>query len=448
MINKPNKTKNVIKLAIEANLPIILFLFLWINISANAQELEHPEWGFNDFSANEEYLVTNLSQSAIQQAIDQASENGGGTVLLSGGTVTVDKRINMKSNVKLKGILNADSSHAVTIIAGSRFDEGLIYANSSTKNITVENLILDVDNHHMHGIAYVYGTDNFLINNNTIKNIGTPKINTVSGANDVPSYKDNPTGINVWSNGDFAENFTISNNIIDGVAKHGIDINNGRYFILQNNYIKDAFMGFDASTGSQYGEALGNETVGCSFGAKIIGNNSIDIIIHHNNIHHCDSSPYYWGGEYSYDAGTALVLQGAGSGIKIHDNTLSGVTKEKGIAYWDGGQSGSNVYDNDTTPSDGQPVIADANTFTPSANFSLVHNYPIVIINIFVPKSTNVKLDVFNITGKKIAQLANNQMNTGYHTIYFDVSHLAEGIYIYVLKLKSLKSIKKMIIIR
>ncbi len=70
--------------------------------------------------------------------------------------------------------------------------------------------------------------------------------------------------------------------------------------------------------------------------------------------------------------------------------------------------------------------------------FSLHQNYP----NPFNP-STNIEFELFNdsrvkltiydVTGREVAVLVNDNMQMGHHTISFDASHLATGMYIYTI---------------
>ena len=85
--------------------------------------------------------------------------------------------------------------------------------------------------------------------------------------------------------------------------------------------------------------------------------------------------------------------------------------------------------------------------------FSLEQNYP----NPFNP-STKIKyainetglvqLKVYDILGKEIANLVNENKEAGYYSVEFDASHLPSGVYIYQLQSNSFISSKKMILIK
>jgi hypothetical protein len=213
-------------------------------------------------------------------------------------------------------------------------------------------------------------------------------------------------------------------------------------------------MGYDASTGSQNAEILKNEVINCLFGAKIIGHSSVNVIVHHNYHHNLDDSPYYWGGEWGYDSGSALVLQGAGTGIEVTDNILSGTTAAKGIAYWDGGQNGAIVKDNITTPSDPLAIEDNSeNLMLHPDKFSLFQNYPnpfnpLTKISYNLPQALHVNLTVYNIAGEKIAELVNEKQSAGLYNVDFNGEDLASGIYFYKFQTKYFTDIKRMLLIK
>jgi len=57
-------------------------------------------------------------------------------------------------------------------------------------------------------------------------------------------------------------------------------------------------------------------------------------------------------------------------------------------------------------------------------------------------------LKVFDITGKEVATLVNEQMNAGFHSVAFDGSKLSSGIYFYKISAGSYSDVKKMTLIK
>jgi hypothetical protein len=85
--------------------------------------------------------------------------------------------------------------------------------------------------------------------------------------------------------------------------------------------------------------------------------------------------------------------------------------------------------------------------------FSLSQNYPnpfnpTTIIEYSVPSTEYVSLKVYDILGKEVADLINQQMNPGSYEIEFDASQLSSGIYFYKLAFSSKVITKKMAFIK
>ncbi len=85
--------------------------------------------------------------------------------------------------------------------------------------------------------------------------------------------------------------------------------------------------------------------------------------------------------------------------------------------------------------------------------FDLKQNYPnpfnpITTINYYLRQDSHVQLSIYDMTGKKIKTLLNQQQNTGKKTLTFDGSALASGIYICTLKVGTLVKSRKMVLLR
>jgi hypothetical protein len=88
-----------------------------------------------------------------------------------------------------------------------------------------------------------------------------------------------------------------------------------------------------------------------------------------------------------------------------------------------------------------------------SSRFSLSQNYPnpfnpVTNIKFDIPNASNVKLTVFDITGREIAELVNNQLEAGTYNVDFDASHLASGTYFYRIEAGDFKEVKKMLMVK
>ena len=100
-------------------------------------------------------------------------------------------------------------------------------------------------------------------------------------------------------------------------------------------------------------------------------------------------------------------------------------------------EMGTNVEDNTRAPE----------TFTLSQNFPNPFN-PTTNISYNVPTGSDVTLEVFTIQGQKVSTLVSGFQSAGQHTVSFDASRLASGMYMYRLTAGSMSIVKKMALIK
>ncbi len=86
-------------------------------------------------------------------------------------------------------------------------------------------------------------------------------------------------------------------------------------------------------------------------------------------------------------------------------------------------------------------------------SYKLEQNYPnpfnpTTQISYTLEKSGNVTLKVYDILGRVVANLVNSNQIAGTHTINFNASNLASGIYFYKLETGSFQSVKKMMLLK
>ena len=87
------------------------------------------------------------------------------------------------------------------------------------------------------------------------------------------------------------------------------------------------------------------------------------------------------------------------------------------------------------------------------AEFSLSQNYPnpfnpVTKISFSIPDNSYTKLTVYDISGKQVAELVNNELEAGIYNIDFDASQLASGTYFYRLETGSFTDVKKMVVVK
>jgi len=101
--------------------------------------------------------------------------------------------------------------------------------------------------------------------------------------------------------------------------------------------------------------------------------------------------------------------------------------------------------------------IDESETSIPTA-FVLQQNYPnpfnpITTIAYSIPKSSHVKLEIYNLMGAKIKTLVSAQMDPGQHTVQWDTrdeygSSVSGGMYLYRMQAGSYVEVRKMLLIR
>lgn len=99
------------------------------------------------------------------------------------------------------------------------------------------------------------------------------------------------------------------------------------------------------------------------------------------------------------------------------------------------------------------PVGLSSNETEVPKDFYLYQNFPnpfnpTTDIRFDIAKAGLVKLSVYDITGKKVADLVNENLNAGKHTVDFNASNLASGVYFYRIETPDFTSIRKMMLIK
>jgi hypothetical protein len=59
-----------------------------------------------------------------------------------------------------------------------------------------------------------------------------------------------------------------------------------------------------------------------------------------------------------------------------------------------------------------------------------------------------VRLEVYNISGQLVSTLVDSRMNAGQHSVIFDASNLASGVYLYRIRAGRFTETKQMTLIK
>ncbi len=97
-------------------------------------------------------------------------------------------------------------------------------------------------------------------------------------------------------------------------------------------------------------------------------------------------------------------------------------------------------------------LTSEINVGTPNS-FSLKQNYPnpfnpTTKIDFDIAVDGNVKLTVYNSSGKEIATLVNEFKTSGYHSVTFDAKNISSGIYYYKLESNGVSKVMKMTLLK
>ncbi len=138
--------------------------------------------------------------------------------------------------------------------------------------------------------------------------------------------------------------------------------------------------------------------------------------------------------------------------LSSDDRAVMVKTDNAGNVYIAGNSSGLSGIDFMTVKYS-QPIgITPISTEVPEG-YGLGQNYPnpfnpITNVKIQMPNSGFVKLTVFDVSGKEVAVLVNEELNAGVYNVDFDASNLASGTYFYRMVTGGFSDVKKMILVK
>ena len=139
-------------------------------------------------------------------------------------------------------------------------------------------------------------------------------------------------------------------------------------------------------------------------------------------------------------------VQGKGTTTQSNGYTYSDVVNQTGIYIYRLKQvdlDGTFEYSNEIMVN----VIALPDQYALAQNYPNPFN-PTTSIEYVIPQAGFVNLSVFNLLGESVAELVNEIMESGNHTIVFDASRLSSGTYIYTLSVNGNVVTKKMTLIK
>jgi flagellar hook assembly protein FlgD len=101
----------------------------------------------------------------------------------------------------------------------------------------------------------------------------------------------------------------------------------------------------------------------------------------------------------------------------------------------------------------GGPLPSIGSEVPAPTEYTLMQNYPnpfnpITTISYNLPKTSKVRLTIYNTLGQVVKQYIDEIKPAGHHTKVWDGSNLASGVYIYRIQAGEFQQIKKMILLK
>lgn len=142
--------------------------------------------------------------------------------------------------------------------------------------------------------------------------------------------------------------------------------------------------------------------------------------------------------------------------------TESGIYTISSVIYWDQNTDG-NINDPPDNDVSNDTLSVKVNVYVESTSldeqglsiedFHLFQNRPnpfnpSTVITWQLAISSQVELSIFNILGEKVTTLVSEKKVAGYHSIEWDASNFAGGIYYYQIKAGEFRDVKKMVLIK
>ena len=153
-------------------------------------------------------------------------------------------------------------------------------------------------------------------------------------------------------------------------------------------------------------------------------------------------------GQYAVKAG---VFSNGSSPTGDSNHTISGTAGQSAIGVTQGGsyiQQGGFCYQVSSLTTGVEQLPGRApETFRLDQNYPNPFN-PITTIVFAVPKPSHVTMRLFDMRGREVTVLVDEEMGTGEYKITFAAGSLASGVYIYRLETDGLVQLKKMMLLK
>lgn len=153
------------------------------------------------------------------------------------------------------------------------------------------------------------------------------------------------------------------------------------------------------------------------------------------------------GGLAKFDGNNWTVFRSSNSDL-LHNSVIS-LAFDNLDNLWIGTRNGISVY------KEGGVILSveEKNEEQISTNYTLSQNYPnpfnpSTTIEYSIPKRSHITIKVYDLLGREVATLINEEKPAGNYSITFDASNLSSGVYFYKLTAGTFNQTKKLILVK
>ncbi len=140
-------------------------------------------------------------------------------------------------------------------------------------------------------------------------------------------------------------------------------------------------------------------------------------------------------------------------GITIETSRVIGPLSFANVYYWRVRAINANEFGEFSTIRTFRTVITLDVEKNISYKYALEQNYPNPFnpstkISFSIAKTTNVKLEVFDMLGKLVKSLVNEEKAPGFYSIEFNAKNIPSGVYVYTIKTNEFSETKRMVLVK
>jgi hypothetical protein len=153
--------------------------------------------------------------------------------------------------------------------------------------------------------------------------------------------------------------------------------------------------------------------------------------------------------------GNSILTPGASLSSKIRMNAAQNSAGMSMLAWQDTRNDGGGIYAQNINYNGtfGNPTGIISSSGPVPAEYSLSQNYPNPFnpsteIKFDIPKTSSVKLIVFDILGRKISTLVDRDLQQGSYSVNWNASNLPSGVYFYKINAGDFTAVKKLVLVK